>query len=104
MLSSLRKLGNWLMIGRNDKGQATVEYVLLLGLTMGMYLGFARVLSATGLAEKLAKPINENFARAYQHGHPKAQGFDDGGPKKHPRAETGEGSFRIFLNSGFNDR
>jgi hypothetical protein len=38
------------------------------------------------------------YAAAYQFGHTQAKGFDDGGPKFHPRADGGENNFRLFLN------
>lgn len=46
----------------------------------------------------LFKPIKTDFARAYQYGHPKARGWDEGGePDYHPRATVPDGrNFRIF--------
>jgi hypothetical protein len=49
------------------------------------------------LAQKLSRPIKEDFSRAYRYGHPQAKGMDDGGPEYHPRA-LGSNSFRVFVN------
>jgi hypothetical protein len=83
----------------NRRGQAITEYILMLSIigilfaTVMMGLGDRRIL------ESLARPVTEEFARTYQYGHPKAKGFDDGGPEFHPRARSGRNSFRIFINS-----
>lgn len=45
--------------------------------------------------------MKDQFAYAYRYGHPEARGPEDtGGARKHPRAETGANSFRVFLTIG----
>lgn len=81
----------------SESGQAVIEYVLLLSIVTAAFVVVSQGLTRAGLTRILMKPLRENFARAYQHGHPEALGFEDGGPKKHPRAQ-GENSFRLFIN------
>lgn len=87
-------------IVRDERGQAVTEYILLLAIIAAGFLAVGQGLSRVGIAQKLLKPINEDFARAYRYGHPKAKGFDDGGPEYHPRIYTGTGStnFRMFMS------
>ncbi len=80
-----------------ESGQAVVEYILLLAIVTSIFIVVSKGLTRAGLTKLLMKPLREDFSRAYQYGHPKALGFDDGGPKNHPRAE-GENSFRLFIN------
>jgi hypothetical protein len=82
-------------------GQATIEYILLVSTIMIGIVMVMRAISDMSLASKLARPINEGFARTYRYGHPQAKGYDDGGPEYHPRATaTGANNFRIFINPG----
>lgn len=79
----------------SEQGQAILEYILLISIVSVL---FGVVLSGVGkldIVGKLMKPLSGDFAHAYRYGHPKALGFDDGGPQKHPRANGGD-SFRIF--------
>ena len=59
----------------------------------------AKGLNRIGVAELLMRPVKKDFANAYKYGHPKAQGFDEGGAKFHPRvADGGASNFRLFIN------
>lgn len=84
-----------------EAGQGTLEYILILAIIAG---GFSLMMSGItnmDLASKLASPINTSFAATYRYGHPKAKGWDDGGPENHPRAtDKGNNNFRIFINPG----
>lgn len=82
----------------SESGQAVIEYILLLSIVVSIFIVVSRGLSRAGMTKMLMKPLRENFARAYQYGHPEALGVDDGGPKNHPREVNGENSFRLFIN------
>jgi hypothetical protein len=79
----------------NENGQAILEYILLVSIVGLMFVAMMKSLGKFDVIGKLMKPLNGDYAHAYQYGHPKALGFDDGGPQKHPRAIGGD-SFRIF--------
>jgi len=81
----------------DESGQTVIEYILLLSIITAAFVVVSKGLTRAGLTRMLMRPLQENFARAYQYGHPEALGYDDGGPKKHPRAQ-GENSFRLFIN------
>ena len=87
---------------RDESGQAITEYILLLSVLVSIFVGVAAALRGKNLGAMVTKPIQQDFKYAYQYGHPKARGYDDGGPTKHPRAVDPTGSdtsnFRIFLN------
>lgn len=84
---------------RDESGQAFVEYILLLSILAGIFLAVNKGLGDADLMAKMTSPIKSEFAAAYRYGHTKAKGYEDGGPKFHPRARSGESSFRIFINS-----
>lgn len=86
---------------RNDQqGQAITEYLLLLSIVAGFFFLLSKGIVDSGLMAKLLKPLKTDYAMAYKYGHPKAKGYDEGGPKNHPRADPeGNGdnnNFRIF--------
>lgn len=82
-----------------QSGQAVIEYIMLLAVVIGSYMTLASWFTRFGFAEKLTRPITKSFAHAYQYGDVEALGFDDGGPKRHPRANTRSNeNFRIFIN------
>lgn len=83
---------------KGQEGQATTEYILLLAVIVSFFMVAANWISKSGLSQKLTALVTGPFAAAYRYGHTKAKGFDDGGPKYHPRAYGGENNFRIFLN------
>ena len=82
---------------RDESGQAVTEYVLMLFAVLSFYLIVAKFLGTYGLAQKLATPITTTFATTYQYGKNDVLGFDNGGPKDHPRVLS-DGNFRIFIN------
>lgn len=84
---------------RDESGQAMMEYILLLAIVVSFYVIVAKGLTEMGISEKLMRPLTESFASAYQYGHPKAKGYDDGGPEYHPRAVEGGTNFRIFIRT-----
>ena len=86
---------------RSDQvGQGLTEYILLLAIVMILASIVKNALSRIQIADSLLAPITKEFRYVYQYGHSEARGLDEGGPKKHPRAVEGEGSFRLFLNPG----
>lgn len=80
---------------KSQSGQAVLEYILLLTVVVSLFGVIASTLGKVDIGGKLLGPLSGDFAHAYRYGHPKALGYDDGGPKKHPRAIGGD-SFRIF--------
>jgi hypothetical protein len=85
---------------RDQSGQGVVEYVLMLSVAVFAYLLLAKGMKEAGVAEKLMRPITQDFAAAYRYGHPKAKGPEDGAPEFHPRDTSGGTNFRIFINPG----
>jgi Flp pilus assembly pilin Flp len=85
---------------REERGQTTVEYILLLAAIVSFFLIIGRGLKGRDLTKALTKPLTEDFAFAYKYGHPKARGYDEGAPRMHPRAGAGEdpSNFRIFIS------
>ena len=84
---------------QDEKGQGTIEYILLLvAVTLGASAMF-KMFRDFHIAEKLTRPITKEYANAYTYGHPKAKGYDDGGPELHPRVVGGK-NMRIWYNPG----
>jgi hypothetical protein len=79
----------------SQSGQAIFEYILLVSIVTAIFVVLMNGLGKFDIIGKLMKPLSSDYAHAYQYGHPKALGFDDGGPQKHPRAVGGD-NFRIF--------
>jgi hypothetical protein len=85
----------------NQSGQATLEYILLIAAIVTGVMLVSQKLSDLNLAARLTAPVTGSFAKTYRYGHPKAKGYDDGGPQYHPRAtDKGGNNFRIFINPG----
>jgi hypothetical protein len=84
-------------VAGDESGQAITEYMLMVSVVLMIYLIVAGFISKYGLASKLTTSITQNFAHAYQYGKADALGFNDGGPRDHPRIRA-TGSFRIFIN------
>lgn len=82
------------------KGQATLEYILLLAIVVILFMIVASFIKEYKLAEKVVKPITQDYKNVYQYGHPKAQGpGDSGGATLHPRVNNNQNdNFRIFMN------
>jgi len=82
---------------KNERGQATIEYVLLLLIVVGGYSMILKWVNQLGLADLLAAPLTTTYASVYKYGHPKAKGFDEGTPENHPRILI-NGTTRMFIN------
>jgi hypothetical protein len=85
------------MVKLDEGGQTTVEYILLISIIAGLFAAVSRGLANSRIGDALMKPLNKDFAMAYKYGHPKARGYDEGGPEMHPRITEGN-NFRIFIN------
>lgn len=80
-------------------GQALLEYVILLGIVVSLFVTLSKKLAETNALSQLQKPLKEEFARTYRYGHPKARGQEDGGPVNLPQYDDLDGAnFRIFIN------
>ncbi|MEK6705154.1 MAG: hypothetical protein AABZ06_05150 [Bdellovibrionota bacterium] len=88
------------MVVKHEDGQAILEYILLLMTVVGAYLIVVNSLGKFKLSEKMMAPLNGDFKRAYQYGHPQALGYDDGGPENHPFAppSSGKNNGRLFIS------
>ena len=78
----------------NKKGQALVEYILVMLLVLGLAgligRGLPRVLS------KIEDEISQKYKNSYQLGDSDAS-VDEGTPKRHVRAGVrGNDNFRLF--------
>jgi hypothetical protein len=82
---------------REESGQATIEYVLVLSVVIAAYMAVVAMVDRARLAERLMAPIVGSYAKVYKYGHPKAKGFDEGTPENHPRAVV-DGRVRLFIN------
>jgi hypothetical protein len=85
-------------VNSQEEGQATTEYILLISVIVGSYLLVAAGLQKLGLQQKISAVLTGGFSAAYQFGHTKAKGFNNGGPVYHPRIESGDNNFRLFFN------
>jgi hypothetical protein len=86
------------MACRDNAGQAVIEYILMLSAIVAIYASVLSFFGRFGLEKRLVAPITQDFAKTYQFGDPKAAGFDDGDPKRHPRIQGCEDCFRLFIN------
>jgi hypothetical protein len=78
----------------NESGQAITEYILLLLTVVGAFVTISQFIANSGLAQNLTNSMTQSFSHAYQYGNSKTLGFEDGGPKDHPRLGAG----RMFIN------
>lgn len=83
----------------DKKGQATTEYILMMAVVVAVFLAIKPIIESFELNRKLMAPLQTDYARAYQYGHPTASGPDEGAPNRHPRFNGGN-NFRIFINPG----
>ncbi len=83
----------------NNQGQAMTEYILIIAVTVSFFVMLSSMISRIGLAKRLTSAITGPFAAAYQFGHTKAKGYDNGGPIYHPRVIGGENNFRLFFGT-----
>jgi hypothetical protein len=81
-----------------ETGQAATEYILLLAVIFSIFLMITGLLGQQNLSRKFIDTLSGPFAAAYQYGHVKVKGPNNGGPSMHPRVESG-GNFRIFIFS-----
>lgn len=88
---------NRLKLIQYQHGQATTEYILLISIIAFMFLTLTSWIQKFDLAQKLLIPLNGPFASAYQYGHTKAKGYENGGPQYHPRIDAGGTNFRLFI-------
>ena len=87
-----------------NKGQAIVEYILLLAVIASMLLTLQTGLSRLNIGQMLYKSIFSPYESAYRYGHPKGKGLDDPqGPSYHPRMnQEGNNNNRLFQNPKLN--
>jgi hypothetical protein len=82
------------ILSGNESGQAVTEYILLLFVVVSGFMTISSFIASSNIAQNLTTPLTTDFAHAYQYGNSKTLGFEDGGPKDHPRLGTG----RMFIN------
>jgi hypothetical protein len=78
----------------NQSGQAVTEYILLLLVIVGGFVTISQFIANSNIAQNLTTPITKDFVHTYQYGNATTLGFEDGGPKNHPRLGNG----RMFIN------
>lgn len=83
----------------NQSGQATTEYILIVFFIAVAAVTVNAFLKRANVASRLMgnKSSLTQFQAAYKYGHPKAKGFDEGGPEYHPRFDSGGTNFRLFI-------
>ncbi|MCC7441633.1 MAG: hypothetical protein IT285_08370 [Bdellovibrionales bacterium] len=82
---------------KGNSGQTTVEYILVLAVVVSFFVIVQRGLLDSGAMGKLGNITSRGFKQAYEFGHPRALGPDEGGPEKHIRIPEGN-NFRMFIN------
>lgn len=82
----------------NQSGQAILEYVLMLSIVVSFFVTLMGLLRSMGIEQSINRSFTKEYAAAYRYGHPKAKGMDEGEPQYHPRLESGDTSFRLFMN------
>lgn len=83
---------------KNNLGQATLEWVLLMMVIVLAYMMVSKdLIKNQKVADKLATPLQKQYPKVYQNGLPYARGIDDPeGPYYHPRVVE-QNNFRIFI-------
>ncbi|MEO5969470.1 MAG: hypothetical protein ABIQ95_06050 [Bdellovibrionia bacterium] len=84
-----------LLVVREEGGQATTEYVLLMAVVLSFYLMIAKGIGRIGVAQKLMSPITVQFASAYQYGKIPSRADSASGDLLRPLSNS---KFRVFLN------
>ena len=90
----------------NQKGQALIEYVMLLAIIVSVYANLMKLLSQSNAIQNLQRPFTKDYTAAYRYGHPLAKGQDNGGPLYIPALQGKENApqnFRIFYNPTINE-
>ena len=82
----------------DSSGQATTEYILLISALVSFFIMVSGLISRMEIPKKMGQMVTGPFSAAYQYGHPKVKGPDNGGPLMHPRIVS-EGNFRIFFGT-----
>lgn len=87
----------------DESGQATVEYVLLMAMVVGIFLALQAFFQQTQLGEKLKTALFDKYSASYRYGHPDARANPDstGQFQKQARFNNGRNdteNFRIFVN------
>jgi hypothetical protein len=81
---------------QSQDGQATIEYILILAVAVGLFMAFVRASGRLQIEQKIMRPLTEDFAHAYRLGHPQARARDEeGGPNLIARDRD---KVRLFLN------
>jgi len=91
---------NFLNKIKNQKGQGTLEMILMMAVVIILYMVVSReLLEKQEFADKIVSPLQNQYPKVYQNGLPNARGIDDPeGPFMHPRSyETG--NFRVFIHN-----
>ncbi len=83
---------------QQSQGQALVEYILLISAVVSIFITVSGLINRMDIPKKMVQLISGPFSAAYQYGHPKVKGPDQGGPLMHPRIES-DGNFRLFFGS-----
>ena len=88
-----------------QSGQASVEYIVLLGMVVVMFVALQAGINSYKLGDKIKTALFEKFQNAYRYGHPDARASIDGQSAfvkqaRFSNSPSGNDSqnFRIFVN------
>lgn len=92
-------------IRSHESGQASVEYIVLLGMVVVMFLALQTGLNTFKLGDKIKTALFEKYSNTYRYGNPKARSNSDGQSgfdmqARYSNNPSGNDSqnFRIFVN------
>lgn len=78
---------------KREAGQSLLEYVFLLLVVVGLVsIVYGRL---GGTLDLLEAPLTREFPYIYRYGDPKARGYDDGEPTRHPAVFRAD-NFKFF--------
>lgn len=86
----------------NQRGQSIVEYILVMSLVVGLVLFiFGSMKKSNFFFKQVTKPLVQHIVYNYKYGDPRAQGWDEGGPRLHIQisAPNRGQTFRLFQPS-----